>query len=181
MRLRLQAPVSQVLSCSGLVLRCLHQSALSHSLWRTCQEAGRHCRTCLGTEVSCKRHASVMEGQSASKRAVSIFAHVAPLGGVVCIWVGWYARSSHDWLGRGELRQCCMMVAKWPMRLNPRDPTSHRGGAHCLPFLWCCCAAGAGFWDTPMSRHLFEGKKQSPDPGNMYFAMLRMPLSGVFW
>lgn len=42
-------------------------------------------------------------------------------------------------------------------------------------------AAGSGFWDTPMSRHLFEGRKQSADPGNMYFAMLRMPLSGVFW
>jgi len=68
---------------------------------------------------------------------------------------------------------------------------------------------GAGYWDTPMSRHLFEGSqveamgqlercasptaggssggdggvayKQSAEPGNMYMALLRLPLKGVFW
>ena len=68
-------------------------------------------------------------------------------------------------------------------------------------------AAGSGFWDTPMSRHLFEGSvvegmgqlercasptpgsssgggqtvRQSAEPGGMYMALLRLPLKGVFW
>lgn len=34
-----------------------------------------------------------------------------------------------------------------------------------------------------MSRHLFEvgTTKQSSEAGNMYMAMLRLPLTGVFW
>lgn len=31
-----------------------------------------------------------------------------------------------------------------------------------------------------MSRHLLDGKQQSAEASGMYFAMLRLPLSGVF-